>query len=703
MTAEDKSDDRSFHVQGNVDGSAVVLGDGNIVTYTTNVFSSFEVEQFPARPSQRISQQEYRWRQVLVQNVKHYWIEGVLERSLHNQALIELGLEERAQAVASPIGGVEEFATETERSLPTGTQATDIFDSLGAGRTLLILGEPGAGKTTTLLKLAKTLITRIGDDFSQPIPIVLNLSSWANKRQSIAEWLVQDLYEIFQVSKSLGTGWIKEEQLTLCLDGLDEVAAEHRNACLQALNHFLQNHGRTEVVVCSRVRDYEALSERLRVRCAIYVQPLTTQQIDRYLAQAGEPLSVLSTAFNHNPEIRAFAASPLILSVMSLAYQGCPLGEFPLLHDTKTFRHQLLETYVERMFLRRGAAHKYSQNQTMCWLIWMAQQMDQKSQTVFLIERIQLSWLQTRRQRLWYRLESALTFGIFSGLLIWVSTRLLIQPFDIQVSQSQSDLSVGLSYGPIVYGLIVGISLGIATGFSGDIKTVETLKWSWKESRSAFYSGLIFGFITLLIFGLVTGLIFGLTLGLRVGGLGASLSTAFVALLRTGFVALLSSGLTFGLVSGLIFGLIGGLKGPAAKKRIKSNQGIRQSAQNALIVATSVGLIVWLISGLIVRFISKPDSNLPDELLAGLLNGLVAGLLMGLASGLLAGGAACLRHLALRLRLYRMGYIPWNYTHFLEHAAERLFLQKVGGGYIFIHRMLLEHFAQMALEQKRLK
>ncbi|MGB5914097.1 MAG: hypothetical protein WBG63_04480, partial [Phormidesmis sp.] len=170
MTAEDKSDDRSFHVQGNVDGSAVVLGDGNIVTYTTNVFSSFEVEQFPARPSQRISQQEYRWRQVLVQNVKHYWIEGVLERSLHNQALIELGLEERAQAVASPIGGVEEFATETERSLPAGTQATDIFDSLGAGRTLLILGEPGAGKTTTLLKLAKTLITRIGDDFSQPIP-----------------------------------------------------------------------------------------------------------------------------------------------------------------------------------------------------------------------------------------------------------------------------------------------------------------------------------------------------------------------------------------------------------------------------------------------------------------------------------------------------------------------------------------------------
>jgi len=185
--------------------------------------------------------------------------------------------------------------------------------------------------------------------------------------------------------------------------------------------------------VCSRIRDYEVLSKRLRVRCAIYVQPLTTQQIDRYLAQAGEQLSALSTIFRHNPEIRAFAASPLILSVMSLAYQGCSLGEFHLLYDTKTFRQQLLETYVERMFQRRGAATKYSQTQTMRWLIWMAQQMAQKSQTVFLIERIQLSWLQTRRQRLWYRLESALTFGIFSGLLIWVSTRLLIQPFEFKL------------------------------------------------------------------------------------------------------------------------------------------------------------------------------------------------------------------------------------------------------------------------------
>ncbi|MDJ0592593.1 MAG: hypothetical protein QNJ72_21810 [Pleurocapsa sp. MO_226.B13] len=45
--------------------------------------------------------------------------------------------------------------------------------------------------------------------------------------------------------------------------------------------------------------------------------------------------------------------------------------------------------------------------------------------------------------------------------------------------------------------------------------------------------------------------------------------------------------------------------------------------------------------------------------------------------------------------------MPWNYARFLDYAAERIFLRKVGGGYIFIHRMLLEHFARMELEQRQ--
>jgi len=45
------------------------------------------------------------------------------------------------------------------------------------------------------------------------------------------------------------------------------------------------------------------------------------------------------------------------------------------------------------------------------------------------------------------------------------------------------------------------------------------------------------------------------------------------------------------------------------------------------------------------------------------------------------------------------GSAPLNYARFLDCAAERIFLRKVGGGYIFVHRLLLEYFASLEPEE----
>ena len=75
--------------------------------------------------------------------------------------------------------------------------------------------------------------------------------------------------------------------------------------------------------------------------------------------------------------------------------------------------------------------------------------------------------------------------------------------------------------------------------------------------------------------------------------------------------------------------------------------------------------------------------------------GIGGGLVLVLIGGLLYGGLACLQHIVLRLILWRSGAIPWNYVRFLDYCADRIFLRKVGGGYIFIHRMLMEYFASL--------
>ena len=68
---------------------------------------------------------------------------------------------------------------------------------------------------------------------------------------------------------------------------------------------------------------------------------------------------------------------------------------------------------------------------------------------------------------------------------------------------------------------------------------------------------------------------------------------------------------------------------------------------------------------------------------------------LGLTAGLYCGGAAYVQHFVLRFLLWRARCVPFNYPRFLDYAVERILLRKVGGGYIFVHRLLLDYFATL--------
>lgn len=68
---------------------------------------------------------------------------------------------------------------------------------------------------------------------------------------------------------------------------------------------------------------------------------------------------------------------------------------------------------------------------------------------------------------------------------------------------------------------------------------------------------------------------------------------------------------------------------------------------------------------------------------------------LGITVGFIAvGGRRVLKHALLRLILAINGVIPlWRYDHFLDYAVSLGILRRVGGGYMFRHRYLLEYFA----------
>jgi len=167
--------------------------------------------------------------------------------------------------------------------------------------------------------------------------------------------------------------------------------------------------------------------------------------------------------------------------------------------------------------------------------------------------------------------------------------------------------------------------------------------------------------------------------------LALAMAAAIGAFLGTvpGFILGLIAALPIWFVSGLVGGVTDTLKAD----KVSPNQGIKLSRKNALIASIIICLIVGLPVGLL--------SLLSGGLLKAVSLGLLAGMIGGLIGGLSRGGSAFIKHYALRLILWLSGCTPFKFIKFLDHSAKLILLKKVGGGYIFIHRMLLDYFAEM--------
>ncbi len=547
--------------------------------------------------------QEYRNRQALLNKVNNIWVKGVLEKSLYNQVMIELGLEERPDAITNPWSAIIE-TDDSPQPLPDGTKIIDIFDQIGIGRTLLILGEPGSGKTTTLLELTRDLIARAGQDINLLIPVVFNLSSWANKREKIADWLVEELNSKYDVPKKIGQAWVTQQQLLPLLDGLDEVKADYRDDCIAALNKLKQDYG-AELVVCSRIKDYEALSNRLNFQSAVYIRLLTLEQICDYLDTVGADLAGLRALMAKDTVLQKLAQSPLMLNIMTLAYQGVELEDLPKNEVLEERRRQLFDDYIKKMFNRpnrsKGDPQYLScEQKARQWLIWMANKMIQASQSIFFIEQIQQKFLENSIQK--HRYQSFIKnfdnlISILAGCII----------FPLMFWAGDSAITIWIN---ICLGLMVFLSFSFEKfkkeKADKNIQTIDKINWSWKK---AFYN--LFKQDTLMQFSALITLILLIKLFLA-----EWFSFAIISLLKTADYILNSthfsryntpnstniiSGLVAGYCVSLIFNFINnGISNIEINTTDFPNQRIWNSLKNTILftcilffVSGSIFLLLW--------------------------------------------------------------------------------------------------------------
>jgi hypothetical protein len=555
-------------------------------------------------------------------------VKSRLRHSLHREVAITLDKEMLLDRVRTWSASVK-IGMRVIEQIENGTSILNVFQREDVAGRLLILGKPGAGKTTTYLELANELLDIAESDLKQPLPILFNLSSWKDNEQSIADWVVAEAKSKYGVSVEIAQNLLKRKQLLPMLDGLDELEPHRQEPCVLAINQWMASEHRPRfVVVCSRSEEYDSYNANFQLNAAIYLQPLSDEQLTEYFQIISQP--DLWQKLQQDSELLEILRTPLFLSITLLARRQITLSEWEQLVTTDERKTYLLSAYVRQMLVRDIENWYYKAKpmptaaQTRHWLSWLAQQMTKDE---FLIEGLQPTNLENRTQQKIYWIFG-LIFGLSEGLVV---------------------------------GLIVGLVVGLIVGLVGG------LIWGLIWGRTV---GLIFG----LIFGLVGGLIWGLTVGLIWGVYEG----------RLGFFFGRSEEITLWLIFREFFGL----KANFASRRYP-NQGIFTYLQNAIwITLFSIPLLSFGV------FFSLQVSGKQ----ASILSVLIVGIGLAIIMGFWMSGVEALKHFILRCLLYRNGSIPWNYARFLNYSTERMLLQRVGGRYRFIHRLLQEHFASQISE-----
>ena len=165
----------------------------------------------------------------------------------------------------------------TGSEAPHRQPVRDLRQTLAELDRLVLLGEPGAGKTTTLMRLTYEYGTRLLDEPENLIPVFVALGEYRGTTEAAFRAHVQSAVEVFAPDLGPHTPYLlKHNRLLLLCDALNEMSAEEK--VLSSLQKALR--GVDHVILSCREKDFSGGKlTGAGVFHQVDIQPLTPPQI----------------------------------------------------------------------------------------------------------------------------------------------------------------------------------------------------------------------------------------------------------------------------------------------------------------------------------------------------------------------------------------------------------------------------------------
>ncbi|MEU9731109.1 NACHT domain-containing protein [Streptomyces sp. NPDC048002] len=340
------------------------------------------------------------WRESRADKVRHRLVAKLLPKWLAEEELwsgdddleFPVTANYSVSYVAHPRREIASLPGAVDGKEVSGVEMAHAFDS-SLGR-LLVLGEPGAGKTYILRRIMRHSLKRARESSSNPIPFYLHFSSWVGPKQNIRDWVIDALSQQYGVHEQYLERWFMDGELALFMDGLDELSLRRRRECITALNKFLSRHPNSEVVIACRKREYEEARKFLELRGSISLNPIKVKDLSHSISSLGSGFEQLVSKVRASRKFRSLLQNPLFLRLALITYRE---ADTISVVESRNMESALLEEYVKHCKQRAGfSPHEPMQ---ISWLTSIAQVLRVKKVASFYPDRAPVEYFPESLER----------------------------------------------------------------------------------------------------------------------------------------------------------------------------------------------------------------------------------------------------------------------------------------------------------------
>jgi len=194
---------------------------------------------------------------------------------------------------------------------------------------LIVLGKPGAGKTTFLKHVA--IQCSLGELQAHRVPIFITLKDFAEieQRPSLLEYISEQFTNYGISDTSVAEKLLLQGQALVLLDGLDEVRETDCYRVLQEVRNFSTQFHRNQFVITCRIatREY-TLEQFIEVEVADFEESQIATFATKWFA-AKDPTKGYKflQKFKASSPIQELATNPLLLTLLCLMFEES--ADFP--------------------------------------------------------------------------------------------------------------------------------------------------------------------------------------------------------------------------------------------------------------------------------------------------------------------------------------------------------------------------------------